>query len=658
MNRLLSLSIALVALTTGCGGGGDGATTAPPAPVATVNVALSAATLIAGANGSATASLTDASGKTLAGRTITWNSSAGNVATVDVAGNIVAVSPGTASITATSEGRTGSAQLTVIPPPVATVTVTASATSIAAGNTTTASVVLRDAAGNALSGRAVSWASSAPAVATVDASGVITGISAGSALINATSEGRSGAVSITVTPAPVATVGVTLSSTTVAVGDGASATALLRDARGNALAGRLVAWSTSNPAVATVNGTGTITTIAPGTALITAASEGQVGSAQLTVVPPPVATVSVVVASSVSAGSTANASAVLRDANGNVLTGRVVSWVSSAPAVATVNAVGVVTGVALGTSTITATSEDKVGTATITVTAPPITSVVITGSQRVKAGDSYTFSVTARLANGTIVNRPVSWSIREPARGVMTASGILTPTQTGAITLQATIDGSLWEGSTTAYDWENQSISGSEYISLEADNTITNKFGSSEYAELVFVCSREGYFFAWVSTRRFVTQNGLVTMSFDGAPSFSQVWNESSDFSTLSRPGSNLTVKTFAQQVAAARTFGFAFTEFQSSAKAMIFRVTGSPAKLAPLLARCPSNTLVRAPGNDAALGAELLRSALSAPVEPSELLRAQRELRAARGAQSSAAPALPHASLTAPMNQAARRRP
>ena len=61
--------------------------------------------------------------------------------------------------------------------------------------------------------------------------------------------------------------------------------------------------------------------------------------------------------------------ATLRDANNNVLTGRVVNWSSDAPSVASVHPnTGVVTGVSPGSATITGTSEGKSGTSSVTVT--------------------------------------------------------------------------------------------------------------------------------------------------------------------------------------------------------------------------------------------------------------------------------------------------
>src|SRR5206468_5224052 len=77
-------------------------------------------------------------------------------------------------------------------------------------------------------------------------------------------------------------------------------------------------------------------------------------------------------AATITAGGIQQLSAVTKDAAGNTLTGRVVTWVSSNTSIATVSGSGLVTGQAAGGATITATSEGKSGTATITVQASPV----------------------------------------------------------------------------------------------------------------------------------------------------------------------------------------------------------------------------------------------------------------------------------------------
>src|SRR2546427_6891497 len=89
-------------------------------------------------------------------------------------------------------------------PSVSVASVTLLPASVGVGQTVQLTAALTDAAGSPLSGRVVTWASGAPAVATVSGSGLVAGVAAGPGTITATSEGQSGAAAITVT-APVST---------------------------------------------------------------------------------------------------------------------------------------------------------------------------------------------------------------------------------------------------------------------------------------------------------------------------------------------------------------------------------------------------------------------------------------------------------------------
>src|SRR5438067_360427 len=188
---------------------------------------------------------------------------------------------------------------------------------------------------------------------------------------SATSEGKSGTAAILVTNVPVASVAVSPASASVQVGQTVQLAATPRDANGNPLSGRAVSWASSNTAVATVSGSGLVTGVTAGSATITATSEGQGGTATITVSTVVVASVTVRPATAaVAAGRTVQVVATPKDANGNPLSGRTVTWASSNSAVATVSGSGLVTGVTAGSATITATSEGKSGTSAITVTAP------------------------------------------------------------------------------------------------------------------------------------------------------------------------------------------------------------------------------------------------------------------------------------------------
>jgi uncharacterized protein YjdB len=348
------------------------------APVKVVSVQPSSATIDTGATFQFAATLLDAAGRTLTGRVVTWSSSDSTIATVSSTGLVRGIKSGSVSVTATSEGKSGSSSLTVAatPPAVANVAVQPSSASVDVGKTVQLGAMVTDASGSMLSGRQVTWSTSDASIATVSASGLVSGVSAGSATITATSEGKSGTATITVTvpPAPVATVTVTPATASVTAGQSVQLQATLRDAANNVLTGRTITWASSNVSLATVSSTGLVQGVAAGTVTITATSEGKTGSSTVTVTaaaPPPVASVTVSPSSAtISTGQSITLQATLRDAANNILTGRTVTWASSNIAVATVSSSGVVQGVTAGSATITATSEGKSGSASITVTAP------------------------------------------------------------------------------------------------------------------------------------------------------------------------------------------------------------------------------------------------------------------------------------------------
>src|SRR5690606_29834370 len=183
-----------------------------------------------------------------------------------------------------SEGVSGFATLTVTNVPVASVTVALSLDTLELGETGTATATLRDADGNILTGREISWSSSDENIATVDENGAITTLATGTVIITATSEEQSGNHELVIITPQVASVTVTLNPTSVTEGQPSQATAELKDRNGNVLTGRSVAWESSDTNIATIDEDGVITTIQAGSVTITATSEGKSGNATLTVV--------------------------------------------------------------------------------------------------------------------------------------------------------------------------------------------------------------------------------------------------------------------------------------------------------------------------------------------------------------------------------------
>jgi len=168
------------------------------------------------------------------------------------------------------------------PTPVASLAVHPTFASLEPGQTLTISPVLRDAQGATLTGREVTWVSSNPVVATVNA-GLVTGVVRGSAVITASAEGNSATTTITVQTS-VAAVEIVPESPSIGAGSSVQLHAIPRGAGGTRLEGRVVSWSTSNPRIAAVSA-GKVRGLRVGSAEITAMAEGKSGSTTVTVLP-------------------------------------------------------------------------------------------------------------------------------------------------------------------------------------------------------------------------------------------------------------------------------------------------------------------------------------------------------------------------------------
>jgi hypothetical protein len=192
---LLGLSCVL----TQCGGSSKSSSTPT---VASIAISPASPSIAVGATQQFTATAKDSSGNTISGVTFAWSSSAAGVATINSSGLATGVSAGTTQITASSGGVTSPADtLTVTPPPVASIAISPASPSIAVGATQQFTATAKDSSGNTISGVTFAWSSSATGVATINSSGLATGVSAGTTQITASSGGvTSPADTLTVTP--------------------------------------------------------------------------------------------------------------------------------------------------------------------------------------------------------------------------------------------------------------------------------------------------------------------------------------------------------------------------------------------------------------------------------------------------------------------------
>lgn len=196
-----------------------------------------------------------------------------------------------AFVTTISCGGGGDTPTTPTPVAVASVELSTSTVDLAPNSTSQLVATARSSSGAALTDRSFSWAVVSPAVASVSASGLVTGVADGTTTVTVTSEGKSAAATINVRT-PVSTVVVTPATSTLTLGGATSQlTAVARDGNGATLTGRTIAWSSTNSGVASVSASGLVTAVAAGTTTISATSEGKVGTAAITVVSDPCSTV-------------------------------------------------------------------------------------------------------------------------------------------------------------------------------------------------------------------------------------------------------------------------------------------------------------------------------------------------------------------------------
>lgn len=232
----------------------------------------------------------------------------------------------------------------------------------------------------------VTWTSQSPAVAAVSSTGLVTAVSNGTAIIAGTVGAVQGTVSITIAQLADTVVITPGTSTISSIGGTRQLSAQVRDSLNQALATQPpILWSSSDIGKATVSASGLVTSVAPGTATITATSAGKAGSAALSVVQ--VLAQTVVNGDSIqlrALGATQQVTAVAVDSSGAaLLTQPTFTWSTSNAAVASVSAGGIVTAATVGTARVTASASGRTDSLLVRVTQVP---------KAITASDSLTFT--------------------------------------------------------------------------------------------------------------------------------------------------------------------------------------------------------------------------------------------------------------------------
>ncbi len=420
------------------------------APASAIALAARDTVMLKGESIALKASVKDASGAIINAPALSWKSTDAKVAAVDAAGNVMALAPGKATISAESGNAFAKLLVTVARRLPTAMQILPAAPTLLAGRTAQLSGRIVDQHGKALAGYPITWSVSDAEVASVTAYGMITGIAPGAASIIATSGSFRKTVRAIVSGVAISDFKVSPSSVTLVRGGSLELHTSSADAAGNPLADRIVAWSSSNPAVATVDEAGITTAVAPGSAEISATAEGRTATAEVMVRPATPATVAAIDiktnSGALAVGQSTKAVATLRSASGEVLEEAPVTWKSRDPSIATVTSDGMITAVHSGSASITAASGTATASVTVVVngvTTAAVTSVTVALSPaQVATGKTSQATVTIRNASGAIVTgRTVTWTTTQNSVATVSSSGLVTGVSAGEAGIKATVEG-------------------------------------------------------------------------------------------------------------------------------------------------------------------------------------------------------------------------
>jgi uncharacterized protein YjdB len=385
---------------------------------------------------------------------VTWMSDTPAVATINTTGLASTLSAGTSSITASLGAFSDSTTLTVGPAVLRSITVAPSGISIFKGDTMqfTATGTYSDGASLPLTGQ-VMWTTDTPAVATISAGGLASGLNAGSSTISAILGGVFGSTTLTVNPAALRSIHVTAARAGVPAGssDQFTATGTFSDGTTADLTAQ-VTWSSGSTAVATISSAGLAHTLSAGTSSIGATLGAISDSAVLTVTPAALASINVTPAdSSIAKGDTQqfHATAVFTDGSTQDMTGQVM-WSLDTPAVAAISTSGLASAVSPGMAMVMAMMGDVMGMTSLTVTPAALRSIAITPtSPSLSKGQSRQLAATGTYSDGSTqdLTGQVSWMTSAAAVASVSASGLVHSSTVGTTTVTATLG--ILSGSTT-----------------------------------------------------------------------------------------------------------------------------------------------------------------------------------------------------------------
>ena len=380
-------------------------------------------------------------------RAVAWSSSDRSVATVDKTGTVQGLKPGTATVTATAEGKSGTCAVTVKAKAVNVTEVTLDKTelTLTEGETGTLTATVKpDNADN----KKVTWSSDKTEIATVDGAGRVTAVKSGEAVVTVTTEdgGKTATCKVTVKAKAVSVTEVTLDKTELTLTEGETGT-LTATVKPDNADNKKVTWSSDKTEIATVDGAGRVTAVKSGEAVVTVTTEdgGKTATCKVTVKAKTVSVTEVTLDKTeltLTEGEAETLTATVKPDNAD---NKKVKWSSDKTEIATVDGAGKVTAVKAGEAVVTVTTEDGGKTASCKVTvkakAVNVTEVTLDKTElTLTEGETETLTATVKPDNAD--NRKVTWSSDKTEIATVGGDGKVTAVKAGeAVVTVTTEDG-------------------------------------------------------------------------------------------------------------------------------------------------------------------------------------------------------------------------
>lgn len=351
-----------------------------------------------------TAEVRDDMGSVVPAPMLIWSTNKPEIATVTSTGLLSALAPGRVVVTASTGGNSASLSLDILAAPPALLTISAPSDSIRVGKTLGFSASVRALNGDRLPTPPLTWSVDAPAVASINSSGLLTALTPGRVHVAARAGDLHAAFTVEVLSIAPSMILLTSPESTMRPGATLQLSASVTAPLNYPLPNAPVTWGTDRSDIVSINQSGRVTAVSPGTAKLSATSGSATASLTITVLPSIPGALQVTgLDHTLHPGDQVTLRAVVTSTTGLPMPTAEVTWQSSQPSVATVSPTGLLSAVAPGAALVTATAGSASGPAYVLVLGPPGTPVPGQGLIAFFRATASDTSLEVRTGEGTLL---------------------------------------------------------------------------------------------------------------------------------------------------------------------------------------------------------------------------------------------------------------